>query len=103
MDSVIKKKWVDALRSGKYRQARMQLKERNPGRHCSYCCLGVLCNVIDPKGWDGEWFRGIETELPFELRRGLGITEDQQNTLVSMNDDDLANFETIAQYIEENL
>lgn len=34
------KKWVEALRSGKYRQTKYQLAKR--GR---YCCLGVGCEV----------------------------------------------------------
>ena len=36
-----RKAWVEALRSGKFRQTRQQLKSRNG----AYCCLGVLCEV----------------------------------------------------------
>ena len=34
------KKWVAALRSGKYKQTKGRLREDN-----GFCCLGVLCNL----------------------------------------------------------
>jgi hypothetical protein len=40
MKSSLKKKWLKALRGGKYRQAQMQLRDGG-----AYCCLGVLCRV----------------------------------------------------------
>lgn len=33
-------KWVKALRSGKYKQTKSELKDNN-----GYCCLGVLCEI----------------------------------------------------------
>lgn len=38
----VAQKWVDALRSGKYRQCRNQL--RSDDRE-AYCCLGVLAEL----------------------------------------------------------
>jgi hypothetical protein len=38
------KKWVKALRSGKYKQTKKTLKDEN-----GYCCLGVLCSIVKPK------------------------------------------------------
>lgn len=51
MNNSIKTKWLEALRSGKYKQGRFQLKHTGifseggeyPER---YCCLGVLCDII---------------------------------------------------------
>lgn len=40
MNPEVKARWVAALRSGKYRQTRMALKDRT-----GYCCLGVLCDL----------------------------------------------------------
>lgn len=34
-------KWVEALRSGKYRQGKYMLSERNNSGVCDNCCLGV--------------------------------------------------------------
>lgn len=48
MDAELKAKWVTALRSGEYRQGRYNLRTASD----TYCCLGVLCDVINPDGWD---------------------------------------------------
>jgi len=39
------RKWVDALRSGKYKQATGQLRVND-----SYCCLGVACELTPDIG-----------------------------------------------------
>jgi hypothetical protein len=43
MEAELKKKWVDALRSGKYPQGQRHL--RTAGAEAKFCCLGVLCEV----------------------------------------------------------
>lgn len=40
MNKTVKKKWLKALRSGKYTQAKHQLKSGD-----GYCCLGVLTDL----------------------------------------------------------
>jgi len=45
MNKVVKKLWIKALRSGKYRQARDTLKADYSGGSRAYCCLGVLTNL----------------------------------------------------------
>ena len=42
MNETIAKKWVKALRSGKYKQAKAVLKYSGGG----YCCLGVLQECV---------------------------------------------------------
>ena len=42
MDAKLKAKWIEALRSGDFKQARGSLKDEFDG---SYCCLGVLATV----------------------------------------------------------
>jgi hypothetical protein len=37
----IAKKWVEALRSGKYKRATHRLRANED----SFCCLGVLCDL----------------------------------------------------------
>ena len=56
----IAQKWVEALRSGQYTQAKKTLKTVEG----SMCCLGVLCNLYDPKGWssDVETFTALTEE-----------------------------------------
>jgi len=58
MNTKIKQKWVEALRSGEYSQGRLQLYDGT-----NYCCLGVLCNLyMDEKNetWD---YRTDEDEV----------------------------------------
>lgn len=48
LDPEVKKRWLEALRSGKYSQGKGAL--RSPE---GFCCLGVLCDALDPSQWDG--------------------------------------------------
>ncbi len=43
LDSRTKRRWVTALRSGKYEQGDSELYSPS---HNSYCCLGVLCDIV---------------------------------------------------------
>ena len=47
MNPTTKNLWLEALRSGKYKQGTYALRDED---NC-FCCLGVLCDVIDPVGW----------------------------------------------------
>lgn len=53
MNLEVKSKWVQALRSGEYKQGTHVLKHDN-----AYCCLGVLCDLYskehDASGFNGE-------------------------------------------------
>ena len=49
MNQEIKQKWVEALRSGKYKQTTYVLR-----REDSYCCLGVLCDIAGRGKWSIE-------------------------------------------------
>ena len=50
MNSEVKAKWLEALRSGKYRQSRYKLRSLDNG----FCCLGVLCDIYT-KEVGGSW------------------------------------------------
>ena len=103
MDAKIKRLWVKALRSGKYRQARETLRKGNG----SMCCLGVLCEIqgID---WRTSVDRGMAlstTDIPRKFNAGL--REYQRNTLGNLNDGTEKirkhSFREIADYIAKNL
>lgn len=53
----IKKRWIEALRSGEYKQGKQQLKIVSSDPPC-YCCLGVLTDLAVKDGicawWDDE-------------------------------------------------
>jgi hypothetical protein len=98
MDVQWRDKWVEALRSGKYKQGRGGLRDTR----FHYCCLGVLCDVIDPNGWNGVEHKG-EIELPVNsILSGVGLTLIDTGPLTRMNDSGQS-FNVIARYIERNL
>lgn len=44
----VKIKWVAALRSGEYKQTTGQLADTDYNDNYSFCCLGVLAEVLEP-------------------------------------------------------
>lgn len=72
----IKQVWIDALRSGKYRQGNSQLRDKF---NC-YCPLGVLADIIAPDEWTldkGEWRHLGELYFPsLKLAKWLTFTYD---------------------------
>jgi hypothetical protein len=115
MNKEWKEKWIKALRSGKYRQAREALNSSE-----GMCCLGVLGDLA-VKAEKAEWIEegyeidkflvpigdisnGLNSYLPASMASDLfGLTEKEQVTLADMNDGDGLSFKQIANYIEENL
>jgi len=71
----IKKMWVEALRSGKFKQGTKVLRSIND----EFCCLGVLCELHRQNHPDKEWmpsgdnnffkYMGNFGILPFEVTK----------------------------------
>jgi hypothetical protein len=111
MNPEIKAKWVAALRSGMYRQGRMQLRNRDD----EFCCLGVLCDIYAGSVSGAEWEQrragGYRIEdndslLPVEVVDWAGLpgTWGPRNgdvDVVGLNDDKRADFGEIADFIEQ--
>lgn len=114
MNADVKKKWLDALRSGKYQQGYGRLRTNEGG----YCCLGVLCDVLAPEDWvktepdnSGQhWEHKVsrcylpnsitqQAEIPTCRPGSTLLTEGELATL----NDKGCGFEEIAQWIEVNL
>jgi hypothetical protein len=127
MKAALKKKWVAALRSGKYKQGHGALRIKGAKKD-AFCCLGVLADVAGCK-WDsaiieaakatdvspevtrGKKLRGIAGAcgvLPDKIAKRFGIDGDLpsgdnlQSELSSRNDHGY-NFEQIATWIEKSL
>jgi len=101
MNQKIKKKWVDALRSGKYLQGTGFLLDE--GR---YCCLGVLCDVVDTsKWWYGIYstYEGHSGALPPFVMGEAGLSGDVEHMLIQVNDEAKYSFNEIADWIETHL
>lgn len=116
MNKEIKTRWIDALRSGKYKQTQRLLKSI-VGLEEHYCCLGVLCDVLkdDVKGqWRGTIFetpllkRGSQRVLPCEICMLAEVshvgnyTKDGKKNFLTDDNDTGKTFEEIANIIEEN-
>lgn len=111
MKQSVMKKWVEALRSGKYEQTREVLKGDD-----GYCCLGVLCDISKKGEWttkcgQNDYDCGSldkdDVNLPVtvqkwaEMKNNTGKA-DIHTSLTVMNDDDRMNFKEIADFIETN-
>lgn len=119
MNPELKAKWVAALRSGDYKQTKGALKKiiytYNRGsfvekEEYAFCCLGVLCDIVDRSKWRNSEFDSIIYEFSDEhsssinirgpLRQEIG--ESILNYTLNMNDSYSFNFHKIADWIEEN-
>jgi hypothetical protein len=106
MDAQVKEKWVAALRSGNYQQARNGLKKGG-----GYCCLGVLCDIVNPDGWENingyNYYRfgGSKDDcaLPIPLENEVGLGRNSVSACITLNDTQRQSFDQIADYIEKNL
>lgn len=124
MNKEVKDKWVAALRSKKYKQAKETLTDLEGG----FCCLGVLCDISGMSEWNekGEYLDD-DALLPKEVRmwadmqsctgsipipvtknilQWLDNHEEEIETeftdLVGMNDSGHFTFNEIADVIEEH-
>ena len=112
--------WLNALRSGEYKQARGCLHdedsyvddngddvyndEDDKSFVGGFCCLGVLCDLAVKDGgaaWDSQ--KGPKRsfgEPPEHFLNFMGLDNDMVAELVSMNDDQGMTLEEIADEIE---
>jgi len=103
-DNDLKIEWINALRSGKYKQTQSRLQDVD-----GYCCLGVLCEVMGiPSEYDDKLECYMYEDDAYEvlsdrMMNKIGLSQAQMDTLVEMNDTDNDTFETIADWIERNL
>jgi len=124
MNSHIKQKWIDALRSGKYHQGQSKLYSGD-----GFCCLGVLCDIyakevgdiawvkkdpsktVDDDKWDYWYFDDQSEVLPDCVCKWAEMDEDDPvltkgqyylTSLAELNDKG-ATFEDLAEVIEEQL
>lgn len=114
MKPEIKQRWIEALRSGEYKQGTTYLRQDN-----SYCCLGVLCDLYNKdhyetcwepvtKGCDVYAIDGSGCVLPSAVEQWSGLLhcegkygEAPEHRLTVLNDDGLS-FQEISNIIEEH-
>lgn len=125
MNKEVAVQWVEALRSGKFKQGRSRLQDSEG----NYCCLGVLCEIAPPevpKERDPSGrLRGtlLDAQRPVmdwaslngdggDFSKSLSIPKDcacgdpkcvqSLSSLVALNDNAKMTFEQIADFIEKN-
>lgn len=123
MKKNVARKWIGALRSGKYKQIKNVLKRVNKNQTESFCALGVLCDLyqkehpedpikeikLDSKNKFGNKVQiGETTEiLPIKVRKWAGVRNSEayipeaRSSIPNLNDKGLS-FESIADFIEKN-
>jgi len=105
--------WIEALRSGEYRQTRLALRDGE-----GFCCLGVACEVaikagvpLVQAGEDGYSVPGSgiinRAFLPQSVRAWLGLSTGNgrvsaTQALSTLNDRDRRDFNYIADFIEKH-
>lgn len=114
--NILAKKWVEVLRSGRYKQGRSALNVDN-----KFCCLGVACDLYEPEsvrsydappGTAGVTYEGSSAFLPWSMVKALGLAHqngtfktgvfwkgDIFHSLAALNDAG-ATFDFIADVIE---
>ena len=105
LDKNINRRWLRALRSGKYEQGTGCLKN-SAG---NFCCLGVLTdlfakdNKIPWVGSGAQRLKNTKTDsfLPLKVVRWSGIGKSRQRKLVRLNDSGVC-FVDIAKEISKN-
>ena len=102
------KKWVEALRSGRYKQTSMFLRRK---KISGFCCLGVACEISGLGQWDDDGaYLGDVSTLPTEVCNWLGVKswdpeitlDGNKQTLSYLNDRNELNFRQIADLIESH-
>lgn len=112
MKKEVADKWIEALRSGKYKQGTGSLKTI----HDEFCCLGVLCDISNngefigfiykDKGGNDSYNFNNKTLSPL-MRDWSGIKHPegfliQKGTYLSVLNDNGTSFSEIADIIEQN-
>lgn len=97
--------WVNNLRAGLYRQATGRLRSNEN----EFCCLGVLCDLVEPGNWDRAtgnrhvWSHRSSNSMPSRnVADYIGLDNDLFRTLSNKNDNG-ESFNEIADYIEERI
>ena len=97
---------VEALRSGRYKQAQYSLRDGD-----YFCCLGVACDVSGLGEWDNFQYLNNSIYLPSEVMKYYGFNEKEglffafkngpkiRKFLSSLNDNSYT-FKEIADVIE---
>ena len=93
----LKRRWVEALRSGRYKQAFGTIRAGT-----KFCALGVLADVIDHEAWEGSMWLGGFTGSVVNAVSDTFMCDSLQR-VYELNDDKRRSFHAIADWVERNV
>lgn len=103
MSAAIKRKWVKALRSGKFEQGALALRTSKQEMQEMgidtplFCCLGVLCEVTGTPYRPGSVCSAMPSRA---ARQRLGLDDELADNLAALNDQGTS-FKQLANIIEQ--
>ena len=104
MNQQIKQQWVEALRSGTYRQCQDHMHKRD-----TFCVLGVLCDIYmqaRSQHWEQNHelysYGGLYGTPPLRVQQWAGIHNRDMVAVQSRNDNGMP-FHKLADWIDVNL
>lgn len=107
----IKKLWIEALRSGEYKQGKYRLVNER-GTPTKFCCLGVLTNLYVEATGDADVWERRDNTLDYAVQRWAGLIgpnpwlgpldNAEGSSAIDLNDNGVP-FPEIADLIEEYL
>lgn len=99
MNPEIKQQWINALRSGKYKQGIARLARYRDDGEIEYCCLGVLCDLSPVEREENKccnecaieikWDEDV-TSLPTSVSKWAGIMSNDGDININVDDKDAA-------------
>lgn len=82
MTPEFKAQWIEALRSGRYKQAQGTLYRQTVD---GYCCLGVLCKVLAPD-LPITHVNSLDNMLDHDVRVRVGMDSKMMDECIFRND-----------------
>jgi hypothetical protein len=84
MNQNIKQRWLEALRSGKYKRGTGTLKAKQLGeKGYRYCCLGVLCDLYSKEKLKGRAIKitSLRGLLPLQVIKWAEIDLEKEESI----------------------
>jgi hypothetical protein len=103
VNPAVKRKWIDALRSGTFKQIVGELfEEAKPGGKPGACLLGVLLDLAVQENIIRERESGLDLVTPglTEVMEWSGLDAEDTTTIMELNDTYDVSFEAFASFLE---
>jgi hypothetical protein len=98
IDNELTRKWIEELRSDRWVQGRNELRRECEGAPTRFCCLGVLCEIVQPGALEDVCGEGKDTLVRAQI--AVEAANFEFTHLILLNDSRKASFHEIAYEIE---